>query len=84
MRKTKADENSLSLSLQVAITQKNTIKNTVMRIPFAEEYQNNMVSQISGENFAHAQTAETRRSFHLSVNARYEANRHIDRKSPFR
>ena len=34
--------------------------NTVMRNPYAEEYQNNTVSQ---ENFAHAQTAETRRSF---------------------
>ena len=25
-------------------------------------------------NFTHAQTAETRRSFHLSMNAGYEAN----------
>ena len=45
MRKTKADENSSSLSLQVAITGmwKNT-KNTVMRNPYVEEYQNNTVS----------------------------------------
>ena len=29
-------------------------------------------------NFTHAQTAETRRSFCLSVNAGYEANMHHD------
>ena len=50
MRKTKADENLSSLSLQVAITWKNTkITHTVMCNPYAEEYQNNTVSQISGK-----------------------------------
>ena len=49
MRKTKADENPSSLSLQVAIMRKNTQNNTVMRNPHAEEYQNNTVSQISGK-----------------------------------
>ena len=47
MCKTKADENSLSL--QVAIMQKNTKNNMVMRNANMEEYQNNMVSQISGK-----------------------------------
>ena len=45
MCKTKADENS-SLSLQVAITRKNT-EVIQLRIPYTEEYQNNTVSQIS-------------------------------------
>ena len=49
MRKTKADENPSSLSLQVAITRKNTKSKTVMRNPYVEEYQNNTVFQISGK-----------------------------------
>ena len=44
-----------------------------MRIPYAEEYQNNTVFTDFWENFTHAQTAETRRSFRPSVNAGYEA-----------
>ena len=43
-----------------------------MHIPYAEEYQNNSFPD-SWKNFVHAQAAETRRSFCLSVNARYEA-----------
>ena len=50
MHKTKADENVSSLSLQVAIMRKNT-KITRFCIIYAnsEEYQNNMVYQISGK-----------------------------------
>ena len=44
MRKTKADENSSSLSLHYVEEYQN---NTVMRNSYAEEYQNNTVSQIS-------------------------------------
>ena len=77
MLKTKADENSLSLSQQVAITQKNTKK---ARLWVILMWKNSKitVSQICGKNFMHAQTAETRCSFHyrappLAVNAEYKA-----------
>ena len=70
MCKTKADENSLSLSLQVAITRKNT-KITWLCI---FRMQKNIKITDFWENFTPAQTAETRRSFCLSMNAGYEAN----------
>ena len=49
MRKTKADENSSSLSLEWPKYAEEYQNNTDMRNPYAEEYQNNTVSQISGK-----------------------------------
>ena len=62
MRKTKAGENSPSLTANGHYAEEYQ-NNTVMRNPYAEEYQNTTVSQISGKISAHAQTAETRLSF---------------------
>ena len=46
-----------------------TWNNTVMRNPYAEEYQNNSFPDF-WENFAHVQTAETRLSLFASLPAR--------------